>query len=48
MIIDIRKNIKKIYEESSISREDIEKQMKKVAAYLQLQRKVNEMATLKK
>lgn len=48
MIIDIRKNIKKIYEESSISRDDIEKQMERVVAYLRLQKKANEIATLKK
>lgn len=48
MIIDIRKNIKKIYEESSISREDIEKQMERVAAYLKLQKKANEIVMLKK
>ena len=48
MIIDIRKNIKKIYDGSNISKEEIEKQMERVVAYLQLQKKANEIAMQKK
>ncbi len=48
MIIDIRKKFKRMRKSSAITTEEIEKQMQRVAAYLQLQKTANEIAMQRK
>ena len=48
MIIDIRKKFKRMRKSSTLSTEEIEKQMQRVVAYLSLEKKANEIKKKKK